>query len=182
MENSVFGDKTVYKTRPDSCSEKEKICYDTLEGLAIEYERVSHAHIGTIEGLIEVTKVLGASIHKNLFLCNAQKTDFYLVIMPGEKPFKTKLLSPQLNCSRLSFAPPEYMEELICCTPGSASVLGLLFDKGLKVRLVIDKDILGYEYFGCHPCDNSASLKIKTADIIEKLIPSVDHTPTYVEL
>ena len=179
---SLILDKNLYTTRPAECSDKEKACYDALETLGISFERASHEHIGTIEGLLEVCDLLGASIHKNLFLCNAQKTDFYLVIMPGEKPFKTKLLSPQLGCSRLSFATPDFMEELLNCTPGSASVLGLLFDTGLKVRLVIDKDILGYEYFGCHPCDNSASLKIKTADVIEKLIPYTDHTPSYVEL
>lgn len=182
MENSIFTDKTVYNTRPENCTEKEKACYDALEKLGIPFERVSHEHIGTIEGLIEVANLLGASIHKNLFLCNAQKTDFYLLVMPGEKPFKTKFLSPQLNCSRLSFAPPEYMEELINCTPGSASVLGLIFDKELKVRLVIDKDLLNIEYFGCHPCDNSTSLKVRTEDIMEKFIPSTYHTPTFVEL
>ena len=175
-------DIKVYNSRHNSASEKEKTCFDALDALGIPYEVARHESIGTIEGLLEVCDALGASIHKNLFLCNAQKTDFYLLIMPGEKPFKTKLLSPQLACSRLSFAPAENMEELLCCTPGSASVLGLIFDKGLKVRLVIDKDILGYEYFGCHPCDNTASLKIKTADIIEKFIPSTDHTPSYVEL
>lgn len=179
---SIFTDKTVYNCPKENCTEKETACYDALEKLGISFDRVSHEHIGTIEGCIEIAEVLGASIHKNLFLCNAQKTDFYLVIMPGEKPFKTKFLSPQLNCSRLSFAPPEYMEEMLCCTPGSASVLGLIFDKSLRVRLVIDKDILNCEYFGCHPCDNSSSLKIKTVDIIEKFIPSTDHTPTFVEL
>jgi Ala-tRNA(Pro) deacylase len=102
--------------------------------------------------------------------------------MPGDKPFKTKLLSPQLGCSRLSFASPEHMEEYLNCTPGSASVLGLIFDKAIKVRLIIDKDVLKREYFGCHPCDNSSSLKIKTTEIIEKFLPSVHHTPTYVEL
>lgn len=182
MENSVFTDKTIYNTRPDNCSNKEKVCYDTLEALGIGFERVNHEHIGTIEGLLEVNGYLGCAIHKNLFLCNAQKTDFYLVVMPGEKPFKTKLLSPQLNCSRLSFAPGEFMEEKINCTPGSASVFGLLFDKDISVRLVIDKDILNFEYFGLHPCDNATSLKIKTTDIIEKLIPHTHHTPTFVEL
>lgn len=182
MENSIFSDKTVLKGRPADCTEKENLCYDALEKLGISYELVCHEHIGTIEGLIEVCQVLGASIHKNLFLCNAQKTDFYLLVMPGEKPFKTKFLSPQLNCSRLSFAPPEYMEELINCTPGSASVLGLIFDKDIKVRLVIDKDIKEMEYFGCHPCDNSTSIKIKTEDILDKFIPSTHHTPTFVEL
>lgn len=175
-------DKTIYTVRPENCSDKEKVCYDALENLSIGFERVSHEHIGSIEGLFEVEEALGCKILKNLFLCNQQKTDFYLLIMPGDKPFKTKFLSPQLGCSRLSFAPGEFMEELLCCTPGSASVLGLLFDKGLRVRLVLDKDILKSEYFGCHPCDNSSSLKIKTADVTEKFIPSTHHTPSYVEL
>lgn len=179
---SVFTDKTVLNVRPEGVSDKESKCYDALESLGIPFELVRHEHIGTIEGLIEVCEVLGASIHKNLFLCNAQKTDFYLLIMPGEKPFKTKFLSPQLNCSRLSFASPEYMEEMLNCTPGSASVLGLIFDKDIKVRLIIDKDIKDMEYFGCHPCDNSTSLKIKTEDILDKFIPSTYHTPTFVEL
>ncbi len=179
---SPISDKTVYSFRKPDCSEKENICYDALEELSIPYERVSHEHISTMEGLFEVNEALGVNICKNLFLCNAQKTDFYLVLMPGEKPFKTKLLSPQLNCSRLSFAPAEFMEELINCSPGSASVLGLLFDKEIKVRLVIDKDLLKDEYIGCHPCDNSSSLKIKTADVLDKLIPYTNHTPSFVEL
>lgn len=179
---SVFTDKTVLNARPEGVSDKENKCYDALENLGIPFELVRHEHIGTIEGLIEVCEVLGASIHKNLFLCNAQKTDFYLLIMPGEKPFKTKFLSPQLGCSRLSFASPEHMEEMLNCTPGSASVLGLIFDKDIKVRLIIDKDIKDMEYFGCHPCDNSTSLKIKTEDILDKFIPSTYHTPTFVEL
>ena len=179
---SVFTDKTVLNARPEGVSDKENKCYDALENLGIPFELVRHEHIGTIEGLIEVCEALGASIHKNLFLCNAQKTDFYLLIMPGEKPFKTKFLSPQLGCSRLSFASPEHMEEMLNCTPGSASVLGLIFDKDIKVRLIIDKDIKDMEYFGCHPCDNSTSLKIKTEDILDKFIPSTYHTPTFVEL
>ncbi len=179
---SLFTDKTVYNCRKDGCTEKENVCYDALEELGISYERVSHQHIGTIEGCEEIKEVLGVKICKNLFLCNAQKTDFYLVMMPGEKPFKTKFLSPQLGCSRLSFAPPEFMEQFLNCTPGSASVLGLLFDKGLRVRLVIDKDLKEDEFIGCHPCDNSSSLKIATKDILEKFLPHAAHTPTFVEL
>ena len=179
---SLFTDKKLYDCPKENSSDKENKCYDALEKLEIPYKRVSHESVGTIEGCKEIEEVLGTSIVKNLFLCNAQKTDFYLVCMPGDKPFKTKLLSPQLNCSRLSFAPPEFMEELINSTPGSASILGLLFDEGLKVRLVIDKDLLKSEFFGCHPCDNTTSLKIKTQDIINKFLPFVNHTPTYVEL
>lgn len=179
---SIFSDKTIYDARPTDCSVVESTCYDALEKANIPFLRVSHRSIATIGECDEVREVLGVSICKNLFLTNSQKTDFYLVIMPGEKPFKTKLLSPQLDCSRLSFAPSELMEKYIGCTPGSASILGLLFDTELSVRLVIDKELLQEEFFGCHPCDNTSSLKIKTEDVIERLIPLTCHTPTFVNL
>lgn len=182
MKETIFTDKTVYNQEPEVCSAVEKVCYDALKSANVFFERVSHKNIATISECDEVLEVLGVSICKNLFLCNSQKTEFYLVIMPGEKPFKTKLLSPQLECSRLSFAPPELMKQYINCYPGSASILGLLFDSSLSVRLVIDKDLLNEEFFGCHPCDNSTSLKIKTSDVIERLIPLLGHTPTFVEL
>lgn len=179
---SIFTDKTVYKTPKENCTEKETACYDFLHCLGVEYERVSHEHIATIEGCEEINEILGINICKNLFLYNSNKTEFYLVIMRGEKSFKTKLLSPQLNCSRLSFAPADLMVKYINCEPGSASLLGLIFDENIKVHLVIDKDLLDDEYFGCHPCDNSSSLKIRTSDILEKVIPATNHTPTFVTI
>ena len=119
---------------------------------------------------------------KNLFLCNAQKTKFYLLLMPGHKKFKTKALSKQINSARLSFADDAHMEEYLGITPGSVSVLGLMNDPDNHVRLLIDKDLLQDEYLGCHPCINTSSLKIKTADVLEKILPAVHHEPTYVEL
>lgn len=178
----IFTDETVYTVRPKDCSEKENACYDALEKLGIPYERVSHQSIGKIEDCGEIEGVLGVKICKNLFLCNAQKTDFYLVVMPGDKSFKTKLLSPQLGCSRLSFAPPEYMDRLIRCKPGSASLLGLLFDQAHKVRVIIDRDLLSEEFLGCHPCDNTSSLKIGRQELLQKFLDFADHTPTYVNL
>lgn len=175
----------LYKGRPESCAdrgEKEIAVYDFLDNLGIEYARVDHDHADTIADCDAISEILGAKICKNLVLCNAQKTDFYLLIMPGEKPFKTKLLSPQLGCSRLSFAPPEYMEKYLNCTPGSASVLGLVFDTECNVRLIIDRDLLNESVIGCHPCINTSSLAINREKIIEKIIPATNHTPTYVEL
>lgn len=175
----------LYKGRPADCSgrlQKEIKIYDILDSLDVKYDRVDHDHADTIADCDNIAAVLNAKICKNLVLCNAQKTDFYLLLMPGEKPFKTKLLSPQLGCSRLSFAPPEYMERYLNCTPGSASVLGLLFDTECAVRLIIDKDLLDNELIGCHPCINTTSLSIHTDDLIGKIIPYSKHTPTFVEL
>ena len=182
MENSLFTDKTVYNDKEKNCSDKAAVCYDLLDKLEISYQRVSHNPIGTIDGLFEVSNTLGVNIAKNLFLCNAQKTDFYLLVMKGETPFKTRLLSPQLNCSRLSFASEEHMTDYINCTAGSASIMGLIFDKAFKVKLIIDEQLKEEEFFGFHPCDNSASIKIKTADLFEKLLPALNRTPTFVKL
>ena len=162
--------------------EKEIRSYDLLDSLGIEYDRIDHEPAMTMEICEEIDRALGATICKNLFLCNRQETDFYLLMMPGDKPFKTKDLSSQIGSSRLSFGSPEYMEQLVDITPGSLSILGLMNDKEGRVRLLIDKDVLSGEYIGCHPCINTSSLRIKTSDMVEKLIPALRHTPTLVEL
>ena len=162
--------------------EKEIRSYDLLDSLGIEYDRIDHEPAMTMEVCEEIDRALGATICKNLFLCNRQETDFYLLMMPGDKPFKTKDLSAQIGSSRLSFGAPEYMEQLVDITPGSLSILGLMNDKEGRVRLLIDKDVLSGEYIGCHPCINTSSLRMKTSDMVEKLIPALRHAPTLVEL
>ena len=119
---------------------------------------------------------------KNLMLCNRQCTDFYILLLPGDKKFKTSVLSKQIGSSRLSFADGQYMEQFLDITPGSLSVLGLMNDKENRVQLLIDKDVLTGDYIGVHPCVNTASLKIRTSDLVEKIIPAMGHEPTYVEL
>lgn len=136
----------------------------------------------TMEVCEAIDAALGATICKNLFLCNRQETDFYLLMMPGDKPFKTKDLSSQIGSSRLSFASPAHMERFLNITPGSVSVLGLMNDKDGAVRLLIDEDVLKGEYIGCHPCINTSSLRIRTADMMEKVIPAMKHSPTMVKL
>ena len=175
-------DPNIYTGGAEGRMEKEMRSYALLDSLGIEYQRVDHEHADTIEQCEQVEQLLGCKICKNLFLTNRQQTDFYLLIMPGEKPFKTKLLSRQIGSARLSFASPEHMERYLDITPGSVSVLGLMNDKGGAVRLLVDRDLLKEEYFGCHPCINTSSLRLKTADVLEKLLPAMGHTPTYVEL
>jgi len=173
----------LFSGRPeDERLEKELRCYDLLDSLGIEYMRADHEHADTIEACHQVEKVLGCEICKNLLLTNRQMTDIYLLLMPGDKPFKTKILSKQIGTARLSFATAEQMERFLDITPGSVSVLGLMNDKQGLVHLLIDNDLLKDEYFGCHPCINSSTLKIRTTDVIEKLIPAMGHPITYVEL
>lgn len=178
----MFIDANVYTGGAEGRMEKEMRCYALLDSLGIEYRRVDHEHADTIEACEQVEGLLECKICKNLFLTNRQQTDFYLLVMPGEKPFKTKLLSKQIGSARLSFASPEHMEKYLDITPGSVSILGLMNDKGGAVRLLVDSDLLKEEYFGCHPCINTSSLRLKTADVLEKLLPAMGHQPTFVNL
>lgn len=177
-------DLTPVTTRPSSEGrlEKEIAVYDLLEQLDIPYERLDHEMTATVEACHDVDKLLGIHICKNLFLCNSQRTAFYLLMMPGEKKFVTKDISKQIGSARLSFAEAEYMEQLLNITPGSVSVMGLMNDKEHKVKLLIDSDILKDEYIGCHPCINTSSLKLKTSDILEKFLPYTGHTYTEVDI
>lgn len=161
---------------------KEMAVYELLEKLEIPYLRVDHEAAATVDDCQGVDEALGIHICKNLFLCNRQKTDFYLLMMPGLKKFKTKELSAQLGVARLSFAEAEYMEEFLNITPGSVSVLGLMNDREHRVRLLIDRELLQDEYVGCHPCVNTSSLKLRMKDILEKFLPYVGHAYTAVEL
>ncbi len=162
--------------------QKEIRCYDFLDDLGVEYDRIDHEPAMTMEVCEEIDKCLNAVICKNLFLCNRQQTAFYLLMIPADKKFKTKDISAQINSSRLSFAGEEYMEKYLDITPGSVSVLGLMNDKENAVKLLIDEDVLNAEYFGCHPCINTSSLRIKVSDLKEKIIPALHHEPTVVRL
>ena len=164
--------------RPADCGgrlPKEVRVYDLLDSLGVNYQRIDHEAAMTMEACAEVDKMLDAVICKNLLLCNRQCTAFYLLLLPGGKPFKTSVLSKQIGSSRLSFAAPEYMERFLDITPGSLSVLGLMNDKENRVQLLIDEDILGGQWIGCHPCINTSSLRIPTKDMLETLIPAMGH-------
>ena len=162
--------------------DKEIRCYDLLDTLGVEYQRIDHEAAMTMEACAEIDKVLDATICKNLLLCNRQCTSFYLLMIPGDKVFKTSVLSKEIGSSRLSFAKPEYMLEYLDITPGSVSVLGLMNDHDHHVELLMDEDVLKGEYFGCHPCINTSSLRIRTADLMEKILPAMDHPARIVVL
>lgn len=172
---------------PKDCSgrlKKEIRCYEFLDSIGIEYWRCDHffANADTMEACAEIDRVLEATVCKNLFLTNRQQTDFYLLMMPGDKVFKTKELSSQLGCARLSFASSEKMEEFLDITPGSVSVLGLMNDKDNRVRLIVDEDVLKGEFVGAHPCINTSSLKIRTEDLFGVVLKKLNHDMTVVKL
>ena len=171
--------------RPADCSgrlPKEIRTYDLLDKLGVAYQRIDHEPAMTMEVCAAIDEVLEATICKNLLLCNRQGTAFYLLMLPGNKVFKTSVLSKQIGSSRLSFASAEAMAEFLDITPGSVSVMGLMNDHENRVQLLMDQDVLKGEYIGCHPCINTSSLRFLTSDLIEKILPAMGHEPTYVEL
>lgn len=181
---NVVTDTTIYTGKPEKPGrlQKETATYEVLDKLGICYYRLDHRETATIDDCYEVETLLDIEICKNLFLCNSSNSCFYLLMMPGNKKFDTKAVSKQINSSRLSFADAEHMEKYLNIKPGSVSVLGLMNDKDRKVTLLMDKDIINAEYFGCHPCVNTSSLKIATRDLLEKFLPYTGHVPQFVEL
>jgi len=156
--------------------------YELLDALGIPYDRIDHEAAFTIEACTEVDEAFGTPMCKNLFLRNSNGSQLYLLLMPGDKPFKTKELSAQIGSTRLSFADAEKMQSHLGVTPGSVTVLGLAYDMENEVQLLIDEDVLREDYICCHPCINTSSLRIKTADILTKFLPAVHHTPQTVKL
>lgn len=166
----------------DKRIDKEERVYDLLDQLNIDYQRIDHEEANTMEVCLEIEKTLKSTICKNLFLVNSNKSQYYLLMLKGNKKFKTKMISKQINSSRLSFGSDEKMLEYLDITPGSVSLLGLMNDHDFKVQLLMDKDLLQDEYLGCHPCINTSSLRIKMKDVFEKIIPSLHHEPIFVEV
>lgn len=162
--------------------DKEKRCYELLDGLGIAYDRIDHEPLMTIEACAGVDAALETEVCKNLFLCNRQETRFYLLMLPGEKKFSTKDVSAQLGVARLSFAKAEYMEKYLDTTPGSVSVMGLMNDTENHVQLLIDEELLKTDKFGAHPCINTSSLRLKIADLMDKILPAMHHEPIIVKL
>lgn len=175
----------LYNGRPEDCSgreEKEIRVYDLLDQLGMEYIRTDHGHADTMEACHEIDAVLDVLICKNLFLCNRQKTQYYLLMMPGDKPFKTKELSSQIGSARLSFASAEDMVKYLDICPGAVSIMGLMNDHDNVVQLLVDEDVLQGEYLGCHPCVNTSSLKLKTEEVFTKFLDAVHHNAVKVTL
>lgn len=177
---------TRYEGRPSDDntqrSETELRVYDFLDRLGIDYVTYCHPAAFTMEECAEVRDALHAPVFKNLFLTNKQQTQFYLLILPADKPFKTKYLSSQLGCARLSFASAEMMEQYLHIHPGAVSPMGLIFDTGRHVRLIIDRDLASGDRYACHPCVNTASIAMSFADLLEKFIPATGHDYTFVDL
>ncbi|WMJ85230.1 prolyl-tRNA synthetase associated domain-containing protein [Oscillospiraceae bacterium LTW-04] len=175
----------IYSGRPENCEgrlKRELETYDLLDKLDIAYQRTDHEPATTMAVCSVIDAALDVLICKNLFLCNRQQTVFYLLMMPGDKPFKTKDLSAQLGVARLSFANEDFMAQFLGVSPGSVSIMGLMNDTQNHVQLLIDKDVLDSEFIGCHPCQNTSSIKLKTADVVEKFLPAVSHKPVIVTL
>lgn len=156
--------------------------YAELNRLNIAYSVVEHEAAATMQDCAAIEKQIGAMVCKNLFLCNRQQTDFYLLLMPGDKPFKTKYLSEQIGSSRLSFADADQMMELLHAAPGSASAFCLMFDSEHRIRLLVDSDLLQEDFLGCHPCRNTATVKIATGDLLNNFAVQSGHSYTLVRL
>ena len=160
----------------------EQRVYATRQNLQIPFTRVDHEPAFTMEACVDISRALGVSVCKNLLLTPRNKSAYYLYCTEPEKPFSTKDFSKAIGSSRLSFASEEDLQALLGVAPGSASILGLMNDSAHRVTLVLDKSVAEAEFFGCHPCRNTSTLKLKTADVLHRFLPAVGYEPVILEL
>lgn len=175
----------LQKGRPLDCAGRESrevAVYDLLDKLGIAYLRTDHEEANTMEACNAIDRILDVTICKNLFLCNRQMTKFYLLMMPGNKPFRTRIVSKLIGSARLSFADAAHMESFLHIRPGAVSVMGLMNDRDNRVQLLIDREVASSEYLGCHPCVSTSSLKMRTEDVLTKFLPAVHHEPVIIDL
>lgn len=174
----------LYEGRPTDaeCCQSELGVYEFLDELSVPYHTLKHPAAFTIEECNEVRDRVNAPVFKNLFLTNKQQTRFYLLVLPGEKVFKTKYLSAQINSARLSFAGEDQMKHYLGVTPGSVTPMGLINDKDRCVTLLLDEDLKNYPVFACHPCINTASIVLPFEELINRIIPATGHIPVWVTL
>ena len=162
--------------------QKEIATYDFLDQLGITYEWIDHRPLQSMADCEEVDAQLEAVVCKNLFLHNAKKDQYYLLMVCGDKKFRSTEIATQIGSSRLSFADATELEALLALTPGSVSVMGLMNDAESSVQLLIDDALLDYDYFGCHPCVNTSSLRLLVADLLQHILPALGHTPIFVKM
>lgn len=173
----------VYTGRPQETREPvEQRIYDLLDALQIPYQRVDHDPAYDMDACAGISQVLGVHICKNLLLTPRNRSTFYLLAMPEDLPFRTADFSKIIGSSRLSFATGEDLQALLGVQPGSASVLGLMNDTEHRVTLALERRVAEAEWFGCHPCRNTSSLRLKTADLLHVFLPHIGVTPVIVDL
>ena len=173
----------VMTTFPEGrVSDTEEKVYSKLRELGIGFERVDNDSISTMEECAEVGEVLGTDICKSILACTRNKSEYYLIILPGDKRFVSKLASKAVGSSRLSFASPEDMQELLGTTPGNASPLAVINDCDGKVKLVIDRELAEDEHIACNTGANTTHIRFSTGDLIDKILPAFDHIPEIVEI
>lgn len=179
----MFYVSEIFTDKPKEIkNEVQEKVYSVLEELKINYKRVETDEAITMDDCIEINKKLDMKMVKTLFLCNRQKTDFYLYITEGDKKFDSKKFSLLLDISRVSFAPSELMDEMLGTKMGAATVFSSLIDEDKKVKIIFDKNVLNEEYYGCSDGTTTGYMKIKTDDIIHKILPYSKHKEIIINM
>lgn len=165
----------------DNLNLEEREIYEYLEKLQISYKSFHHeaaptvAHVAAIEGQLEGRHC------KNLFMRNSRGDQHYLVIAPHDKPLDMKLVARAIPSTRLSFALPEVLFEIMGLTPGSVTPFGLLKDVNKAVKVILDSDIKTFEGICFHPGNNEATTTI-SLNSLEAFLKMTGHGYQYIEV
>ena len=149
-----------------------KSIFELLDGLGIAYEMAEHEEVHTMEDLPPIEEQLGAKF----------KSQLWLLLIIGDKPFRTSEVSHLLEVSRLSFGSAELLEEKLGVHPGAVNPLSLVFDETHEIHLACDREILRHSRVCMHPGSNCQSIVMNTEDLFEKVLPHLGISPRWIEI
>ena len=141
--------------------------YEYLGIRTIWFEVDSHKAVYNMADLLDVDISYPEGDAKNLFLCDDKKINYYLITVKGDKRVNLSKFRRDNGTRPLSFASSEELENIMGLIPGSVTPLGILNDKNKKVTVFIDSEFKPLDIIGVHPNDNTATLWLKTKDLID---------------
>lgn len=128
-----------------------------LQSLGIAAQRYEHVAVFTVEESSKLPPMPGVGT-KNLLLRDGKDARHFLVVVPHEKRVDLKALRTLLGADKLSFASPEQLRQYLGVEPGSATILGLVFDTQKHLEVCIDEDVWNAALVQCHPLVNTATI------------------------
>ena len=165
---------------PSFSSPLQQKVYESFTALGIPFERVDTDPGLTMEDCQHIDAKIGVRIVKTVFLYNRQQTEFWLYVTSDDKPFVTREFCGALGIPRVSFASAEHLEKLTGVKVGATTILSSVLLEAKDVHLVMDRSVAESEWFACTDGTATCFVKIKTADLLQKYIPSTGHNLTII--
>lgn len=136
-----------------------------LQSIGVSFELIRHAAVVTTEESRQIVHVENCMSCKSLYVKDKKSENYYLVVLPFDKRADMRKLASYVGCAKFEFATEEKLLQDLGVHRGSVSPFAFLNEKAdYSAKLLLDVDVFNSEKVKFHPCDNTATVVLKTAD------------------